>query len=139
MNDWLQSVLNKITHFSGVTGKASYFADVSAGYELDQFLPDKRWHMVTAQAGSTGAWHAPMLSPYTHMAFAIESPIYWMINKQRLDGRSDGVNLNFANSYLPAVQAATFSAEEKRIFKNWLESGAYLHQGAKPKDYKPPQ
>jgi hypothetical protein len=119
---------------------ATHFAAINNSYEQTAYLPTELWNKIAAEKPPLpGDWEVPHLSKYIHMGFALESLFYWKAKGFRTDGRLDG-DVPDDVDYGPVVGSdphAGLADDYVRIIKNWIDSGAYLHQGNLPSDYIP--
>lgn len=121
--------------------RSNFFAEIAPSHEQSVYLPTVLWNRITNEKPPlAGDWEIPRLSKYLHMGFALESLFYWKSAGTRADGRSDSA---FANDldYGPLAGPdphAGINPDHVRILKNWIDSGAYLHQGSLPMNYRPP-
>jgi hypothetical protein len=121
---------------------SNFFGSVASGHEQTSFYPTELWNTITNKkpVEIPGDWEIPRLSKYVHMGFAIESLFYWKTVGRRTDGRTDATMTNDLDYGTPVGPDphANVNPGHIRIIKNWLDSGAYLHQGLLPVDYRPP-
>ncbi len=119
---------------------SNFFAEVAASHEQSAYMPTALWNKITNEQPSGGGdWEIPRLSRYMHMGFALESLFYWKAAGQRMDGRTDtsvAGDLDYGPNGSDDPHK-NLNPNHVRIIKNWLDSGAYLHQGVLPMTYKP--